>query len=58
MPGYEPCGFDIVLIEHLQDALDPDGAGKVPPTDIAGGILTLVGSEPTRNLRASETGQQ
>ncbi len=48
MPGYEPCCFDIVLGKEFEKAPDTNGAGEETTRDIACGVLSSIGAEPSR----------
>lgn len=48
MPGYEPCCFDVVLGKELEKAPDTNCAGEETARDVACGVLSSVGAEPSR----------
>ena len=53
MPGDKPCRLDVRPVEELQESFNADGTGEVAPADIAGGIFSFVGTEPTCDLLGS-----
>jgi len=44
--GDEPGGLDLVLVKHLEQAADADGAGEEATGDVRGAVLAAVAAEP------------
>jgi len=44
--GDEPGSLDLVLVEHLEQAADADGASEEAAGDVRGAVLAAVAAEP------------